>query len=165
VSTDANKKALVYTDGACIGNPGPGGYAAVILIGDDEQVISGNDPATTNNKMELLAAIRALEELPRDVAAVVHSDSQYVVKGITEWLPGWKRRGWRTGDKKAVKNQPLWERLDELTAGREITWTWVKGHAGHDLNERVDGLANSEALKVAQEIGWTPAARFGFVTG
>jgi ribonuclease HI len=160
--TDKSGAALVYTDGACIGNPGPGGYAALILMDDTEQVISGRDPNTTNNKMELTAAIRALEALPSGIAAVVHSDSQYVVKGITEWLPGWKRRGWRTGDKKPVLNQPLWERLEALAAEREVTWTWVRGHAGHEQNERVDGLANAEAIKAAQERGWTPGARFGF---
>jgi ribonuclease HI len=93
---------------------------------------------------------------------VVHSDSQYVVKGITEWLPAWKRRGWRTGDKKPVLNPLLWERLEALAAEREVTWKWVRGHAGHEQNERVDGLANSEAMKAAEESGWTPGARFGF---
>jgi ribonuclease HI len=162
VRTDKTGPALVFTDGACIGNPGPGGYAALILIGDAEQIISGRDPNTTNNRMELMAAIRALEALPSGIPAVVHSDSQYVVKGITEWLPGWKRRGWRTGDKKPVLNQPLWERLDALSAEREVTWTWVRGHAGHEQNERVDGLANAEAMTAAEESGWTPGARFGF---
>jgi ribonuclease HI len=162
VSTDAKRPALVYTDGACLGNPGPGGYAALILIDDDEQVISGRDPDTTNNRMELTAAIHALEALPSGLPAVVHSDSQYVVKGITEWLPGWKRKGWRTGDKKPVANQPLWERLEALAVEREVTWRWVRGHAGHEQNERVDGLANAEAMGAAEESGWTPGARFGF---
>ncbi len=143
--------AMIYTDGGCIGNPGPGGYAALIVIGDQEQVIKGRDPATTNNKMEMTAAIRGLEALPAGLPAVVHSDSQYVIKGITEWLPGWKRRGWKTGDNKPVLNQPLWQRLDELARERAIRWVWVKGHAGHKQNERVDGLANAEAMKAAAE--------------
>ena len=105
---------VVYTDGACIGNPGPGGYAALILIGETERVITGRDPDTTNNRMELTAAIRALEQVPDGTVTIVHSDSQYMVKGITEWLPGWKRRGWRTGDKKSVLNRPLWEHLEAL---------------------------------------------------
>src|SRR3712207_1813630 len=109
---EIKKQAVVYTDGACLGNPGPGGYAAAIFIDGEERIVNGRDPDTTNNKMELTAAIRALEELPVGIAAVIHSDSQYVVKGITEWLPAWKRRGWRTADKKPVKNQPLWERLE-----------------------------------------------------
>ncbi len=114
--------AMVYTDGGCIGNPGPGGYAALILIGGKEQIIRGREPATTNNKMEMTAVIKALEALPSGLPAVIHSDSQYVVKGITEWLPGWKRRGWKTGDNKPVLNQPLWLRLDELAGEREIRW-------------------------------------------
>jgi ribonuclease HI len=143
---------MIYTDGGCIGNPGPGGYAALIIVGNDEQVISGRDPATTNNRMEMTAAIRALESLPHGVHAVVHSDSQYVVKGMTEWLQGWKKRGWKTGDKKPVLNQPLWERLEELASQRDVKWIWVKGHAGHEQNERVDGLANAEAMRAADEL-------------
>lgn len=147
----ATTHALVYTDGGCLGNPGPGGFAALILIGDQEQIISGRDPATTNNRMELTAAIKALEALPSGLPAIVHSDSQYVVNGITAWLPGWKKRGWKTGDKKPVKNQPLWEQLDTLNSERPVQWIWVKGHAGHEQNERVDGLANAEAMKAAEE--------------
>jgi ribonuclease HI len=145
VTPNTNGKALIYTDGACIGNPGPGGYAALILVGNTEQVITGSDPSTTNNRMELMAAIQALEALPEGLSAVIHSDSQYVIKGMTEWLVGWKRRGWRTGDKKPVLNQPLWERLDALASEREVTWTWVRGHDGHELNERVDKLASEQA--------------------
>lgn len=110
----------------------------------------------------MTAAIMALDALPAGLGAVVHSDSEYVVKGITAWLPGWKQRGWRTAAKKPVLNQDLWERLDALAAAREVTWTWVRGHAGHELNERVDGLANAEAQKAADATGWTPGSRFGF---
>jgi len=146
-------QATVFTDGACLGNPGPGGYAALILVEGEEQIITGRDPATTNNRMEMTAAIKALEALPQGLAATVHSDSQYVIKGIHEWLPGWKKRGWRTAAGEPVKNQPLWEELDRLSSSRKITWLWVKGHAGHEQNERVDGLANAEAQKAARRSG------------
>ncbi|WP_425351264.1 ribonuclease HI [Chelatococcus asaccharovorans] len=142
---------LVYTDGACLGNPGPGGYAALVLTGGAERIISGGDPCTTNNKMEMTAAIQALQALPVGSHVTVHSDSQYLVKGITEWLPTWKRRGWRTGDKKPVLNQPLWEHLEGLVAERTVTWSWVRGHAGHEENERVDGVANAEAEKARDD--------------
>jgi ribonuclease HI len=145
-------QAIVFTDGACLKNPGPGGYAALILIDGKEQIIVGRDPATTNNKMEMMAAIKALGALPHGLAATVHSDSQYVVKGIREWLPGWKKRGWRTAAGEPVKNQPLWEELDRLNSNRKIMWQWVKGHAGHEQNERVDALANAEAKKAAENI-------------
>jgi ribonuclease HI len=146
--------AFIFTDGACIGNPGPGGYAAITLIGGGERIVSGRDPDTTNNRMELMAAIRALEELPAGIKAAVLSDAQYLVKGMSEWLAAWKRRGWRTKTKRPVLNQPLWERLDRLAAQREVTWTWVKGHSGHELNERADSLATAEALRAADESGW-----------
>lgn len=165
MSATQNTAALIFTDGACIGNPGPGGYAAVIQIGDAEQVVVGNEGSTTNNRMEMTAAIRALEALegqPAGLEAVVHSDSEYVVKGMTLWLAGWKQRGWRTAAKKPVLNQDLWERLEALAASRKVTWTWVRGHAGHELNERVDGLANAEAQKAADANGWVPGSRFGF---
>jgi ribonuclease HI len=149
MTKEATGQAIVFTDGACLKNPGPGGYAALILIDGKEQIIVGRDPATTNNKMEMMAAIKALEALPHGLAATVHSDSQYVVKGIREWLPGWKKRGWRTAAGEPVKNQPLWEELDRLNTDRTITWQWVKGHAGHEHNERVDGLANAEAQRAA----------------
>ena len=158
----SNGPALIFTDGACIGNPGPGGYAAVIQIGDAEQVLVGQEESTTNNRMKMTAAIMALSALPAGLGAVVHSDSEYVVKGVTEWLPGWKQRGWRTAAKKPVLNQDLWERLEALAAARKVTWTWVRGHAGHELNERVDGLANAEAQKAAAANGWVPGSRFGF---
>jgi ribonuclease HI len=132
----------IYTDGACRGNPGPGGWAALLLSGEHEREISGAEEHTTNNRMELTAVIRALEALKRPVQARVYTDSEYVRRGISEWLAGWKARGWRTADRKPVKNQDLWQRLDELQAGHRIEWHWVPGHAGVPGNERVDRLAN-----------------------
>jgi ribonuclease HI len=142
-------EAIIFTDGACLGNPGPGGYAAVVTIAGQEQVIVGRDRSTTNNKMEMTAAIKALEAVPQDLPIVIHSDSQYVIKGATEWLRGWKAKGWRKADGKPVLNQDLWMRMDALIASRAITWKWVKGHAGHPENERVDRLANWEAVRAA----------------
>lgn len=133
----------IYTDGACRGNPGPGGWAALLKSGAHEKEISGAQEHTTNNRMELTAVIRALEALKRPVRARVYTDSQYVRRGISEWLPQWKARGWRTAGRKAVKNQDLWQRLDQLAAGHEIEWHWVPGHAGVPGNERVDRLANA----------------------
>ena len=132
----------IYTDGACRGNPGPGGWAALLLLGEHEREISGAEAHTTNNRMELTAVIRALEALKRPVRARVYTDSEYVRRGITEWLAAWKARGWRTADRKPVKNQDLWQRLDELRAGHRIEWHWVRGHSGHPENERADALAN-----------------------
>jgi ribonuclease HI len=137
------KQVEIYTDGACRGNPGPGGWAALLRIGEAEKEISGSEPQTTNNRMEMMAVIMALDSLKRGVKARVSTDSQYVLKGLTEWLPNWKRRGWRTADKKPVKNQDLWERLDAQAARHELEWQWVKGHSGHPENERVDALANA----------------------
>jgi ribonuclease HI len=142
-------QAIIFTDGACLGNPGPGGYAAVITIAGDEQIIVGRDRSTTNNKMEMTAAIKALEAVSKDLPIVIHSDSQYVIKGATEWLRGWKAKGWRKADGKPVMNQDLWMQMDALMVGRQITWKWVKGHAGHPENERVDSLANWEAVRAA----------------
>jgi ribonuclease HI len=133
----------IYTDGACRGNPGPGGWAALLKSGAHEKEISGAQEHTTNNRMELTAVIRALEVLKRPVRARVYTDSQYVRRGISEWLPQWKARGWRTAGRKPVKNQDLWQRLDQLAAGHEIEWHWVPGHAGVPGNERVDRLANA----------------------
>ena len=132
----------IYTDGACKGNPGPGGWGALLKAGADEKELFGGEPNTTNNRMELTAVIRALESLapPREVA--VYTDSQYVQKGISEWLHDWKRRGWRTADKKPVKNADLWREIDHLAGLHRIAWHWVKGHAGHPENERADALAN-----------------------
>lgn len=132
----------IYTDGACRGNPGPGGWGALLQAGDSEREISGSERLTTNNRMELTAVIRALEALRRPVAARVYTDSEYVRRGITEWLPGWKARGWRTSAKKPVKNQDLWEALDAAASRHRIEWHWVPGHAGVPGNERVDQLAN-----------------------
>jgi ribonuclease HI len=132
----------IYTDGACRGNPGPGGWAALLSVGGREKEIAGAEALTTNNRMELTAVIRALESLRRPVSARVFTDSQYVRRGITEWLSAWKARGWLTADRKPVKNIDLWQRLEELAAGHEIDWRWVPGHAGVPGNERVDRLAN-----------------------
>jgi ribonuclease HI len=146
-------EAIIFTDGACLGNPGPGGYAAVITIAGEEQVIVGRDRSTTNNKMEMTAAIKALEAVPQALPIVIHSDSQYVIKGATEWLRGWKAKGWRKADGKPVLNQDLWMQMDAAMGGRTITWKWVKGHAGHLENERVDRLANWEAVRAAAGVG------------
>ena len=132
----------IYTDGACKGNPGPGGWGALLRWNDHERELCGGETQTTNNRMELTAVIRALAALRRDVRAIVHTDSQYVQKGITEWLPGWKARGWKTAERKPVKNADLWRELDELAARGPVEWRWVKGHAGHPENERADTLAN-----------------------
>jgi len=131
----------IFTDGACSGNPGPGGWGALLRTDGKEKELSGYDPATTNNRMELMAVIEALRALKRPVAARVHTDSQYVQKGISEWIHGWKKRGWLTADRKPVKNADLWQMLDKLTVGHQIEWLWVRGHAGHVENERVDALA------------------------
>ena len=131
----------IFTDGSCRGNPGPGGWGAILISGDKEREIWGGEGATTNNRMELTAAIEALNALKRPCRVELHTDSQYVKNGITEWLRLWKARGWRTYSKGAVKNEDLWRRLDEAAARHQIDWRWVKGHAGHPLNERADGLA------------------------
>jgi len=142
----------IYTDGACRGNPGVGGWAALLRRGTDEKEINGAERHTTNNRMELTAVIRALEALRRPVEARVYTDSEYVRRGITEWLASWKARGWRTADKKPVKNQDLWEQLDRLAASHRIEWHWVPGHAGVEGNERVDRLAN-EAIDELEQGG------------
>ena len=136
------RHVTVFTDGACSGNPGPGGWAAVILDGDHRRELSGFDAATTNNRMEMSAAIRALEALPDTVAVDLHTDSQYLRNGMSAWLARWKRNGWRTADRKPVKNEDLWRRLDELAREHAIEWHWVRGHSGHVENERADALAN-----------------------
>ena len=132
---------MIYTDGACSGNPGPGGWGAVLISGPHERDLWGGEPQTTNNRMELFAAIAALEALKRPCEVQLHTDSQYLRQGVTEWLAGWKKRGWRTASKQAVKNEDLWRRLDEARARHTVEWLWVKGHAGHPLNERADALA------------------------
>ena len=134
-------KVLIYTDGACSGNPGPGGWGAVLISGEHERELCGGEPATTNNRMELMAAIQALEALNKPCKVELHTDSQYVMKGISEWIHGWKKRGWLTADKKPVKNDDLWRRLDQARLRHQVDWRWVKGHAGHELNEHADALA------------------------
>lgn len=135
-------RVIIYTDGACRGNPGPGGWAALLRYGDQVRELSGAEPATTNNRMELMGAICGLEALRRPVAVDLFTDSQYVQKGISEWLPGWIARGWRTASKAPVKNADLWQRLQAAAAPHEVRWHWVKGHAGVPDNEAVDLLAN-----------------------
>jgi ribonuclease HI len=133
----------IYTDGACRGNPGPGGWGATLEMGEHFRELSGAEAMTTNNRMELTAVISALEALKRPVPVKLYTDSEYVRRGITEWLKSWKARGWKTADKKPVKNQDLWERLDAVAAQHQIEWHWVKGHSGVPGNERVDRLANA----------------------
>jgi len=132
----------IYADGACKGNPGKGGWGAILRAGGNDKELFGGEPQTTNNRMELTAVIRALESLEGPSEVEVYTDSQYVQKGISEWLPSWKRRGWRTADKKPVKNVDLWQELERAAGRHRVTWHWVKGHAGHPENERADALAN-----------------------
>ena len=136
-----SERVTLYTDGACSGNPGPGGWAALLIYNGREKELSGGEPLTTNNRMELTAAIMALEGLTRACRVDLFTDSQYVRHGITEWLRNWKARGWRTADKKPVKNEDLWRRLDEARMRHEVVWHWVRGHADDPLNQRVDALA------------------------
>lgn len=135
-------KVEIYTDGACKGNPGRGGWGALLIAGGHEKEMFGGEPNTTNNRMELKAVIEALSALKRPCEVIVHTDSQYVQKGISEWIHGWKARGWKTASKEPVKNVDLWQALDAAQATHSIQWRWVKGHAGHDGNERADMLAN-----------------------
>jgi ribonuclease HI len=132
----------IYTDGACRGNPGPGGWAALLVAGKERREVSGAETATTNNRMELMAAIHGLGALKRRCLVKLYTDSRYVMQGATEWLPNWKARGWRTASREPVKNQDLWEQLDEVAARQDIKWHWVRGHSGHEGNEYVDQLAN-----------------------
>lgn len=134
-------QVVIYTDGACSGNPGPGGWGAVMISGEHVKELCGGEPDSTNNRMELMAAIQALEALKKPCKVELHTDSTYVMKGISEWIHGWKKRGWKTADNKPVKNDDLWRRLDLARSRHEVAWRWVKGHAGHELNERADGLA------------------------
>lgn len=136
------KTVIAYTDGACRGNPGPGGWGVSLRYGAHLKELCGGEAPTTNNRMELMAAISALESLREACAVTLHTDSKYVLQGLTEWLPGWKKRGWQTADKKPVKNQDLWQRLDAAAARHTVDWRWVKGHAGDPGNERADQLAN-----------------------
>jgi ribonuclease HI len=131
----------IFTDGACSGNPGPGGWGTILRTGEHEKELSGGDRATTNNRMELTAVIRGLEALKRPSAVTIHTDSRYVMDGITQWMQRWKKNGWKTADKKPVKNEDLWRELDALCAKHELQWQWVRGHSGHPENERADALA------------------------
>ena len=141
----------IYSDGACKGNPGPGGWGAVLVAGDREKEMFGGESLTTNNRMELTAVIEALRALKRPCRIAVYTDSQYVQKGIKEWLPGWKTRGWKTADRKPVKNADLWQTLDALTQPHHIEWHWVRGHNGHPGNERADALANQGVASLADQ--------------
>jgi len=144
------EKVEIYTDGACKGNPGPGGWGALLIAGGHAKEMFGGEPNTTNNRMELRAVIEALGVLKRPCEVIVHTDSQYVQKGISEWIHGWKARGWKTAAKEPVKNADLWQALDAAQAQHKVQWRWVKGHAGHDGNERADQLANLGVTSVSR---------------
>lgn len=141
------KEIVIYTDGACSGNPGPGGWAALLVYGAKEKMISGGEAATTNNRMELMATIKALRHLKEPCRVHLHTDSKYVLDGFTQWIKGWEKRGWKTADKKPVKNVDLWQALVEAAKPHRIDWQWVKGHSGHAENDRVDAAAVAEAVK------------------
>ena len=138
---EGRKRVTIYTDGACSGNPGPGGWAAILIYGDREKEISGGEKETTNNRMELMAAIKALSVLKGRCEVDLYTDSTYVRSGITQWIHDWKGRGWKTADKKPVKNLDLWQALEEVALLHDVNWHWVKGHSNHPLNDRVDALA------------------------
>ena len=150
MSENNTEVVTVYADGACKGNPGPGGWGVLIRMGQHSKELFGGEIMTTNNRMDLTAVIRALEALKRSCQLKIYTDSVYVQKGMTEWIVGWKARGWRTSDKKPVKNDDLWQQLDGLAQAHEIEWIWVKGHAGHEGNERADALANEGVAQVLQ---------------
>ncbi len=137
----APKAVVIYTDGACSGNPGPGGWGAILTMGSNRKELSGGEADTTNNRMELMAAIQSLEALKQRCVVTLYTDSNYVKNGITTWIHGWNKNGWRTADKKPVKNAELWQRLEAARTRHDVTWKWVKGHAGHPENERADELA------------------------
>lgn len=145
------KNVIIYTDGACRGNPGPGGWGAILLYGDKEKELFGGEPETTNNRMELMAAIVALETLNASCEVVLTTDSKYVMDGITQWLANWKKRGWKTASKQPVKNVDLWQRLDAAVQRHDVDWQWVKGHSGHPGNERADALANRGIDEMKQQ--------------
>jgi len=151
MSVDDSKVVEIYTDGACKGNPGIGGWGALLRYANQEREIFGGERLTTNNRMELLAAIRALELLKRPCKVHLHTDSQYVQKGISQWIDSWKTHNWRTSGKKQVKNEDLWRLLDQLTQQHEIEWYWVRGHSGHTHNERADELANRGVEMISSE--------------
>lgn len=141
----------IFTDGACKGNPGPGGWGVLLRLGPHEKTLYGGELQTTNNRMELTAAIRGLEALKRPAQVVLTTDSEYVMKGIQEWMPNWKKRGWKTASKQPVKNADLWQELDNLVSQHEVQWRWVKGHSGHPENELADELANLGVEKILAE--------------
>jgi ribonuclease HI len=147
----------IFTDGACSGNPGPGGWGAILRKGDHERELSGGDPSTTNNRMELMAAIMGLETLKQPCSVRLFTDSMYLRDGVTRWIHGWKRNGWRTADKKPVKNVELWQRLDAARNGHHVEWHWVRGHSGHPENERADQLARAEIAKIRGSRASRPA--------
>jgi len=140
--SNARRQVEIYTDGGCAPNPGPGGWGAILINGEHRKELKGGEPHSTNNRMELMAAISALEALKRPCVVDIHTDSQYVRNGITQWIKNWKRNGWRTASKEPVKNVDLWQRLDAALHTHEVRWHWVKGHAGHELNERADELVH-----------------------
>lgn len=144
------KPVEIFTDGACSGNPGPGGWGALLRYDGHEKELSGGEAHTTNNRMEMMAAIRALETLTRPCRIILYSDSKYLCDGITRWLPAWRERGWKTAKRQPVKNADLWQCLDVLVAGHEIDWQWVKGHSGHVENERVDRLAREASVRAGK---------------
>jgi len=144
---------VIHTDGACSGNPGPGGWGAILAFGDREKELKGGEPSTTNNRMELTAAIAALEALNRPCRVDLHTDSQYLRNGVMSWMPVWKRNGWRTADRKPVKNVDLWKRLDAALAPHQVRWHWLRGHAGHSVNERADALARQAITELRNARG------------
>ncbi|NBX02672.1 MAG: ribonuclease HI [Alphaproteobacteria bacterium] len=144
------KHIKIYTDGACSGNPGPGGWGAILVYGETEKEMCGGEADSTNNRMEMMAAIMSLESLKHACKVDLYTDSTYVQKGMTEWLKGWKARGWKTAEKKPVKNDDLWQRLDAAAARHEVKWHWVRGHDGHEMNERADVLARAGILTIQE---------------
>jgi ribonuclease HI len=157
----ADPHVTIYTDGACSGNPGPGGWGAILMAGDRRKELKGGEPMTTNNRMELMAAIAALEALKRPAVVDIHTDSQYLRNGIMAWINKWKRNGWRTAEKTPVKNVDLWRRLDAALGAHRVSWHWVRGHAGHAHNERADQLAREAiaAMRAGAKGALTPNAR------
>jgi len=153
VTLPAGAPVDIFTDGACSGNPGPGGWGVILRYKEVERELSGGEKLTTNNRMELMAAIQGLEALKRPCVVRIHTDSQYLRDGITKWIAGWKRNGWRTADKKPVKNMELWQRLDAAASVHKVRWHWVRGHAGHALNERADQLANEAIAEIRRAGG------------
>jgi ribonuclease HI len=143
----------IFTDGACKGNPGPGGWGVLLRLGEHQKTLYGGEPQTTNNRMELTAAIRGLEALKKPAKVILTTDSEYVMKGIREWMPNWKKRGWKTAAKQPVKNEDLWRELDALVNQHQVEWRWVKGHSGHAENELADELANLGVQQVVAERG------------